>query len=101
MVTYRQVGRDLGRTLKAMDREARRLERQRIVVEKARQRQGLLEASSNAAQQYDDTIAALTGAHHRDALCSSAVGIALECLRVLPIDAAEVVMQTDLLDPGW
>jgi len=53
----------VAQTLRAMDREARRLERQRIANEKARQRQALLEASANAAQQYDNTIAALTGAH--------------------------------------
>jgi len=63
MVTYRQVGRGMARTIRAMDREAKRLERQRIASEKARQRHALLEASANAAQEYEDTLEALTGAH--------------------------------------
>ena len=37
---------------------------------------------------------------HRDAICSAAVRVALELLQALPVDAAEVVMQADLLDPG-
>ncbi len=37
---------------------------------------------------------------HRDAICSGAVRVALECLMILPLEAVEVVMQTDLLDPG-
>jgi hypothetical protein len=35
---------------------------------------------------------------HRDNICSSAVRIAAEFLRVMPLDAVEVIMETDLLD---
>ncbi|TSD82834.1 hypothetical protein FFK22_040985 [Mycobacterium sp. KBS0706] len=37
---------------------------------------------------------------HRDAICSAAVRAAAECLAALPVEAIEVVMQTDLLDRG-
>lgn len=37
---------------------------------------------------------------HRDNICSGAVRVGLEFLQVLPINAVEVVMHTDLLDAG-
>ncbi len=37
---------------------------------------------------------------HRLNICSSAVRVALEFLNALPLDAVEVVMQTDLLERG-
>lgn len=37
---------------------------------------------------------------HRDNICSSAIRVAAEFLSALPVDAVEVVIQIDLLDPG-
>jgi hypothetical protein len=37
---------------------------------------------------------------HRDNICSSALRVAMECLQTLPLDAMEVVMHTDLLNPS-
>jgi len=37
---------------------------------------------------------------HRDTLCCAAIGVAAEFLRALPLDAVEVVVNTDLLDRG-
>ena len=36
----------------------------------------------------------------RDSLCSAAVRVAAECLMAVPFDMAEVLMLTDLLNPG-
>lgn len=63
MVTVRQVGRGVIRTMRAIDREAKRAERQRTAYEKAAQKQALLEASADAAQQFAALVEALTGAH--------------------------------------
>lgn len=63
MVTYRQVGRGMVRTLRAIDREAKRAERSRIAYERAAQKQAMLEAAAAAAAEYDDLITELTGAH--------------------------------------
>lgn len=35
---------------------------------------------------------------HRDAICSAAIRVAVECLSVLPLDEVEVLMLTDILD---
>jgi hypothetical protein len=37
---------------------------------------------------------------HRDNVCSSAIRVAAEFLRVLPIDAVEILVEVDLLDRG-
>lgn len=37
---------------------------------------------------------------HRDAICSAAARVAIECLSVLPVDEVEVLMLTDILDRG-
>ena len=37
---------------------------------------------------------------HRDSICSAAVRVAVEFLDVLPVDAVEVVMAPDMLDPA-
>lgn len=37
---------------------------------------------------------------HRDNICAAAVRVAAEFLRVLPVEAVEVLMETDLLDRG-
>jgi hypothetical protein len=63
MVTYRQVGRSMVRTMRAIDREAKRAERQRMVYEKAALKQEKLESAAAAVQDYDRMIRLLTGAH--------------------------------------
>lgn len=63
MVTYRQVGRGMVRTMRAIDREAKRAQRQRIAYEKAAQKQELLESSAEAAQQYERMIQSMVGTH--------------------------------------
>lgn len=37
---------------------------------------------------------------HRDAICSAAIRVAMEFLAVLPIEDVEVLMLTDVLEPG-
>jgi hypothetical protein len=51
------------RTMRAIDREAKRAQRQRIAYEKAAQKQALLESSAEAAQQYERMIQAIVGTH--------------------------------------
>jgi hypothetical protein len=63
MVTYRQVGRGMVRTMRAMDREAKRAERQRMAYEKAALKQDMLETAAAAVQDYNQLIFRLTGAH--------------------------------------
>lgn len=63
MVTYRQVGRSMARTMRAIDREAKRAQRQRFAYEKAALKQEMLESAAEAVQDYDRLIAMLTGAH--------------------------------------
>jgi hypothetical protein len=63
MVTYRQVGRGMARTMRAIDREAKRAERQRLAFEKAALKQEMLESAAAAVEDYDRLIAMLTGAH--------------------------------------
>lgn len=63
MVTYRQVGRGIARTMRAVHREAKRAERRRLVYEKAAQKQAMLEAAAEAADEYARLIETLTGAH--------------------------------------
>lgn len=63
MVTYRQVGRGMMRTMRAIDREAKRAERQRWAYEKAALKQEMLESAFAAVQEYEHLISMLTGAH--------------------------------------
>lgn len=63
MVTYRQVGRGMVRTMRAIDREAKRAERQRLAYEKAALKLEMLESAAAAVQDYEELIAMLTGAH--------------------------------------
>lgn len=63
MVTIRQFSRGVGRTVRAMDREAARQQRQRQLFEKASLRQAALDASDNAASTYERFVNLLTGCH--------------------------------------
>lgn len=63
MVTFLQVSRGVGRTMRAIDRDNKRAARQRMADEMAARRRALLDASSDAASEYEDMIAALAGAH--------------------------------------
>jgi hypothetical protein len=63
VVTVLQFSRGVGRTLRAIEREARRAERQRLLIEKARAKQALLDASAAAADEYEHVVDVLTNAH--------------------------------------
>lgn len=63
MVTSRQVARGVVRSMRAMDRAAKQAERRRVAHQQALHRQALLDASAQAAAEYDAMIDALTGAH--------------------------------------
>lgn len=105
MVTYRQVSRGMVRTMRAIDRDAKRSARQRMAYEKAAQRQAVLEASSDAAAEYDGMIAALTGSHRitfqrRDWLTTATAPQLPAAART---DAHERTAQNlaDSYVPGW
>lgn len=63
MVTSRQFARGMVRTMRAIDREAKRAQRQRIAYEKAAQKQAIFEASAAAAAEYDRMVEAIVGSH--------------------------------------
>lgn len=63
MVTSRQFGRGVARTMRAMDRAAKQAERSRILRQQALHKQAVLTASAQAAVDYEAMIEALTGAH--------------------------------------
>lgn len=63
MVTSRQFARGMVRTMRAMDRAAKQAERQRVARQQAMARQAHLDASAQAASEYDAIVDALTGAH--------------------------------------
>ena len=63
MVTSRQFGRGMVRTMRAMDRAAKQAERQRIARQNALHREAMLDASAQAVAEYDEMVEALTGAH--------------------------------------
>lgn len=65
MVTSRQVARGVVRTMRAMDRSAKQAERRRVAFQKAVQREAMLDASAQAAREFDEIIEALTGAHRK------------------------------------
>ena len=105
MVTYRQVGRGMMRTMRAIDRDAKRAQRQRIAYEKSAQKQALLEASADAASRYEQMIEALTGAHRvrfkrRD---WQSVANATPPAMPVPESRHEAQAQADLDNyaPGW
>lgn len=63
MVTSRQVARGMVRTMRAMDRAAKQAERQRLARPDALHRAAMLDASAQAAAEYEGIVEALTGAH--------------------------------------
>lgn len=63
MVTVRQFGRGVSRTLRAMERDAKRAQRRGLLHEKAMARQALLDASANAAETYERLLDILTRCH--------------------------------------
>lgn len=63
MVTSRQFARGMVRTMRAMDRAAKQAERQRIARQNALHREAMLDASAQAAAEYNEMVEALTGAH--------------------------------------
>ncbi|MCI3132061.1 hypothetical protein [Phenylobacterium aquaticum] len=105
MVTYRQAGRGMVRTLRAIDREAKRAQRQRVAYERAAQRQALLEASADAAQQYEALIAALIGAHRIAFRRRDWLTLATEPVPPIPQPSTEKEDAARLVEtayrPGW
>ena len=63
MVTTRQVFRGAGRAMRAIDREAKRSQARRIAYERSAQKIALLEAAADAADEYQQMIDQLVGAH--------------------------------------
>ena len=63
MVTVRQFSRGVGRTIRAMEREAQRAQRQRLIQEKALARQAMLDAAADAAEAYERLVELLTACH--------------------------------------
>ncbi len=63
MVTTRQVFRGAGRAMRAIDREARRSQARRVAYERSAQKIALLEEAADAADEYQEMIDQLVGAH--------------------------------------
>jgi hypothetical protein len=63
MVTTRQVFRGAARTMRAIDREAKRSQARRIAYERSAQKIALLEEAADAADEYQHMIDQLVGAH--------------------------------------
>lgn len=63
MVTSGQITRGVFRSMRAMDRAAKQAQRHRVAQQKAMHHNAMLDASSMAAAEYEETLAALTGAH--------------------------------------
>lgn len=63
MVTTRQVFRGAGRAMRAIDREAKRSQARRIAYERSAQKIALLEEAADAADEYQQMIDQLVGAH--------------------------------------
>jgi hypothetical protein len=63
MVTINQFSRGVGRTLRAMERNAQRAQRQQLAHQKAMARIAMLEAAADAAEAYDALLDNLTGSH--------------------------------------
>ena len=63
MVTTRQAFRGAGRAMRAIDREAKRSQARRIAYERSAQKIALLEEAADAANEYQEMIDQLVGAH--------------------------------------
>lgn len=63
MVTVRQFSRGVGRTLRAMEREAQRQQRQQFIYQKALEKQATLNAAADAAAAYERLVSLLTQSH--------------------------------------
>jgi hypothetical protein len=63
MVTTRQFFRGAGRAMRAIDREAKRSQARRIAYERSAQKIALLEQAADAADEYQQMIEQLIGAH--------------------------------------
>lgn len=63
MVTTRQAFRGVGRAMRAVDREAKRSQARRIAYERSAQKIALLEEAADAADEYQQMIDQLVGAH--------------------------------------
>lgn len=63
MVTTRQVFRGAGRAMRAIDREAKRSQARRVAYERSAQKIALLEEAADAADEYQEMIDQLVGAH--------------------------------------
>jgi len=63
MVTTGQIFRGAGRTMRAIDREAKRSQARRVAYERAAQKVALLEEAEDAFHQYEVMIGQLVGAH--------------------------------------
>ena len=63
MVTTRQVFGGVGRAMRAIDREAKRSQARRIAYERSAQKIALLEQAADAADEYQELVEQLAGAH--------------------------------------
>lgn len=63
MVTVRQFSRGVGRTMRAIDRDAKRAQRNRAAAQREALKVDMLESAADAASQYAELISALTGSH--------------------------------------
>ncbi len=105
MVTTRQFGRGVTRTMRAIDRQAKQAERQRVARQNVLAKQAMLDASAQAAAEYDAVIDALTAAHRvgfarRDWLTDATAPL----LDVPERSSAEEQAAEDALatyEPGW
>ena len=93
------------RTMRAIDREAKRSQRQRIAYEKAAQKQALFEASAVAASEYDRMISAIVGAHRislsrRDWL-RTATAPELAAPEYSNVREQAAVQALEAYEPGW
>lgn len=105
MVTSRQFTRGVVRTMRAMDRAAKQTERQRVAQQQAFHRQAQIDASAQAAAEFEAIMAALTGAHRtsfvrRDWLTDAT---APDVPRPDRRDDAERAARAalDTFEPGW
>jgi hypothetical protein len=105
LVTARQVARGVGRTMRAMERDAQRVQRQYIAYEKAAAKQAILDASADAAEGYESAIAMLTRSHRTsfERYNWSAIGLAEMPVDALRDDARELAAKAALASyrPGW
>lgn len=105
MVTSREFARGMVRTMRAIDREAKRAQRQRVAFERNAQKQAFLEASAATASEYDRMIAELVRPHavsfvRRDWLTAAT---AAELDPPAPGDTNERAAMSALhsYEPGW